>query len=302
MPIMSRSQSQTAALTCPACHQPFNADVWLLIDRQERPDLVHRLMDGELNVTRCPHCGAEGGINHPLLLHDGERRQVVVALPLTVHGEAAARELVGDLLEKLIRTVPDEARQPYLGEIELVPELDGLRSWLIEQALAEQTGVDDQLVALALQDLLNVGSDRDFQRVIAEHRALLLTEKAEQALDQMFKDARRSGDTAVRRHVQEAKAVLGRLRTIVRSRRATLNVLLDDLAPLDDCEMAVVPPLKRMLDAIDPQEVYAARIGLSDRERTTLDRLIERLAERARERQETEAVLFLRNLALLPQQ
>jgi hypothetical protein len=302
MGCMSRSRSETAHLACPTCAQPFEADVWLILDRQERPDLVHLVMDGELNVARCPHCGAEGGINHPLLLHDGARQQVVVALPLTVQGPDAARELVGDLLEKLIRALPDEAREPYLGEIELVPELDGLRSWLIEQALEEQGDARDQLVALALQDLLNVDLDRDFGRVIAEHRALLLTNTAEQALDQMYRDARRSGDDELRRHVQEAKAVLGRLRSIVRSRRATLNALLDDLAPLDQNAIAVLPALRQMLDAIDPQEVYAARIGLSDPERATIDRLIDRLAERAEEQQEPEALLFLRNLAVLPQQ
>ena len=92
---MSRSQSETAELQCPSCGRPFGAEVWLTLDRQERPDLLHLLLDGELNVAACPHCGAEGGINHPLLFHDGARRQVVAVLPLTVQGAEAARALVG---------------------------------------------------------------------------------------------------------------------------------------------------------------------------------------------------------------
>jgi hypothetical protein len=299
---MSRSQNQSADLSCPSCGKAFSAEVWLLVDRQERPDLVRLIMDGELNVARCPHCGAEGGINHPLLFHDGQRRQVLVALPLTVQGPDAARELVGDLLQRLLESLPDEERQPYLGEIELVPELDGLRSLLIEQALAEDSNAQDQLVALAVQDLLNVGTELDFQRVIAEHRVLLLTDRAEEALDQIFKSARRAQDRELQRRAQEAKAVLSRLRANVINRRMTLNALLDELAPLSDDEITVLPQFKQMLEAIDPQEVYAARISLSPEQRAVLDRLIERLAELAGQRHQIEALTFLRNLALLPQQ
>lgn len=299
---MTRSHNQTADLSCPTCGQPFSAEVWLVVDRQERPDLVRLLLDGELNVARCPHCGAEGGINHPLLFHDGERKQVLVAMPLTVQGPEAARELVGELLQRLLESLPEEERQPYLGEIEMVPELDGLRSLLIEQALAEDANVEDQLVALAVQDLLNVGNEPEFQRVIAEHRALLLNDRAQEALDQIFKSARRAQDRDLQRRAQEAKAVLSQLRTNVINRRMTLNALLDDLAPLSDQEIAVLPQFKQMLEAIDPQEVYSARISLSEEQRAVVDRLIERLAEHAGQERQIEALTFLRNLALLPQQ
>lgn len=299
---MARSQSETAELLCPICGQRFKADVWLLVDRHERPDLIDQIMDGALNIATCSHCGAEGGINHPLLFHDPARQQVIVALPLTVQGQEAARELVGDLLQRLLAALPHEARLPYLGEIELVPELDGLRVHLIEQALADDRSAHDQLVALALQDLLNVGSERDFQRVIAEQRTVLLTDRAERALNQIWQDARKSGDHELRRRAQEAKAVLGRLRTIVINRRLALNALLDELAPLDAAEIAVLPQLKHMLDAIDPQEVYAARITLGDEQRATIDRLIDRLIELAEQARQPEALTFLRHLALLPQQ
>jgi hypothetical protein len=299
---MPRSQNETVDLTCPTCGSGFSADVWLIVDRQERPDIVRLIMDGDLNVARCPHCGAEGGVNHPLLFHDGTREQVLVAMPLTVQGPDAARELVGELLQRLLDTLPEDARKPYMGEIEMVPELDGLRAMLIEQALAEDTNAQDHLIAMAVQDLLNVGSELDFQRVIAEQRALLLTDRAEEALDQIFRTARRTQERELQRRAQEAQAVLSRLRSIVINRRMTLNGLLDDLAPLSDDEITVLPQFKRMLDAIDPQEVYAARIALLPEQRAIVDRLIERLAERAGQERETEALTFLRNLALLPQQ
>src|SRR3712207_2330619 len=122
---MSRSRQEPVDLACPSCRRHFQAAVWLVVDRLERPDLVQRLIAGQLDDARCPNCGAEGAINHPLLLHDPARMRVYCALPLSVQGQAAAREMVGDLLEGLVAALPLAERRPYLREVEIVVELDG---------------------------------------------------------------------------------------------------------------------------------------------------------------------------------
>lgn len=297
---MPRSRSELADLECPTCGQPFQAEVWLVIDRAERPDLVHLLMDGELNVTACPHCGVEGGLNHPLLLHDSHRRELLCAIPLSVQGQAAAREMIGDLLGGLIQAIPAEERLPYLAEVEIVPELDGLRAALIEQALAEDTNSEQHLLGIALQELLNVAGRSDFERVLAEHRQLLLHPNAQDALDDIIKTARSTGDRELQRRARDAKALLGRMRAIVLQRRQVLAALLDELAPLAEQDAALVPQLKQMLDAVDPQEVYAARIALPPTEQTRLDALVDRLVERAEANGQAEALAFVRNLQALP--
>jgi hypothetical protein len=299
---MSRSQSEIADLICPTCGEPFNAEVWLVIDRQERPDLHQLIMDGELNVAQCSRCSAEGGVNHPLLFHDREREQVVVAMPLTVKGEEVARELVGELLARLLDCIPSEDRHPYLGDVELVPELDGLRALLLEQTQADNHAAHDRQLAIALQDLLNVNDAHDFERVISQHRSVLLTDRAETALDDMARNARQSQDRELQRRAKEARAILNRMCMIVTSRRAALNALLDELAPLSDDEIAVLPQLKQMLAAIDPQEAYTARISLTSTKQAIIDQLIERLLKLADEQQQTEELAFLRHLIRLPQQ
>ena len=299
---MALSRNELAEVTCPRCARSFEAEVWLVVDRAERPDLVHLLMDGELNVAACPHCGAEGGLSYPLLFHDGTRGEVLCALPLSVQGPDAARALVGDLLGSLVAGVPAEERKPYLQEIELVPELDGLRAALIERNLASDRAAEERLLALALQDLLNVGGQLDFHRVIAEHRQLLLTDAAADALDGIAREARRAQDPELRRRAQEAKALLGRLRMIVAERRRGLADLLDSLAPLAPEEAQIVPQLKLMLDALDPQDVYAARITLASEQQAVLDRMVDRLCARAEAEGRTGVLAFLHNLQALPGQ
>ena len=40
---MTHSVAQSTTLTCPACRRPFPAEVWLIVDTAERPDLLARI-------------------------------------------------------------------------------------------------------------------------------------------------------------------------------------------------------------------------------------------------------------------
>ncbi|MGQ9928664.1 MAG: CpXC domain-containing protein, partial [Chloroflexaceae bacterium] len=66
---MSPSLSQTASLTCPQCGQEFQAEIWLIVDAAERPDLLERVKRGTLHTLTCPHCGHRGQVDAPLLLY-----------------------------------------------------------------------------------------------------------------------------------------------------------------------------------------------------------------------------------------
>jgi len=65
---MPHSFSQTASLTCPQCGRPFSAEVWLIVDADERPDLAERIRDGTLHDVTCPHCGHQGEVDVPLVV------------------------------------------------------------------------------------------------------------------------------------------------------------------------------------------------------------------------------------------
>ena len=48
---MPNSLAQAGEFTCPQCHRPFAADVWLIVDAGERPDLVQRIRAGDLHAV-----------------------------------------------------------------------------------------------------------------------------------------------------------------------------------------------------------------------------------------------------------
>ncbi|MBC7243099.1 MAG: hypothetical protein H5T60_11720, partial [Anaerolineae bacterium] len=65
---MPHSFSQTVSLTCPRCGRDFSAEIWLIVDADERPDLLERIRAGTLHTMTCPHCGHEGQVDAPLLV------------------------------------------------------------------------------------------------------------------------------------------------------------------------------------------------------------------------------------------
>ena len=49
---MPHSLSQMATVTCPHCSRAFEADIWLVVDAAERPDLLARARDGTLHRVK----------------------------------------------------------------------------------------------------------------------------------------------------------------------------------------------------------------------------------------------------------
>src|SRR5437870_4635916 len=127
MPI---SQSDYIGLTCPACGTRFEADAWTLIDAAERSDLAQELRDGSLNMVTCPKCGVQTTAGAALLFHDPAGRRVYFAVPPNV-GEHIWRERAQELLYQLVGSLPEDERRPYLGDVQVEQELDGVRRALL---------------------------------------------------------------------------------------------------------------------------------------------------------------------------
>ena len=70
---MVNSYGESADVNCPTCGHGFVAEVWLIVDAVERPDLVDRMRDGSLHDIACPGCGTPvGRVDAPLLLYTPE--------------------------------------------------------------------------------------------------------------------------------------------------------------------------------------------------------------------------------------
>jgi rRNA maturation protein Nop10 len=129
---MPHSFSQTASLTCPQCGRAFSAEVWLIVDADERPDLAERIRAGTLHDVTCPHCGHQGQVDAPLLLlRPG-------ATPPLLFSPAQG-------------TTPEEDRQQAAGLVGLLQERMG-PAWRDEWLAQGLPGVPRPLLPAALSD------------------------------------------------------------------------------------------------------------------------------------------------------
>ncbi|MBX2998891.1 MAG: hypothetical protein KF893_10310, partial [Caldilineaceae bacterium] len=138
MPI---SFAQTAGFTCPGCRRPFEAEIWLIVDTAERPDLLDRLAAGTLHDLPCPACGHAGTVDAPILVfHTQGNTQHDADAPgsLDPPSVPSLRTLRGGLGRGLLfspagRTSPEEDRQHAGGLLGLLAERLGERwddAWL----------------------------------------------------------------------------------------------------------------------------------------------------------------------------
>lgn len=102
---MPHSMVQHLTLTCLVCRRSFDADIWLIIDTQERPDLLERLRASQIHNVFCIHCGQSGLVDMPLLIFRPTYKPVILFSPAqkTHHrqDEEQARGLINALRQRL---------------------------------------------------------------------------------------------------------------------------------------------------------------------------------------------------------
>ncbi len=204
MPI---SYQEQANLTCPSCGADVVATIWLILDAQEQPREVEALRRGELNRVVCAQCGEDGPAGAPLLFHDRMARLVIFAVAPGM-AEHEWRDQARDLHALLVGAIPEEQRRPYLADVDIAQDLEGVAQRLVrlerrragqpkESAAAETTDTPPLLVAVAA--LLEAGSPDDLQRVLETHPILLapatdltLAQLADVAMEQRAYDVAES--------------------------------------------------------------------------------------------------------------
>lgn len=121
MPI---SYSEQVSLDCPACGKNFEFTAWMIIDADERPDLIDALRVAELNVAQCPTCGNRGKIAAPLMYHNANLQRVLFAGDPSVP-EHELRQQAQALLNMMMDAIPEDQHRSYHEDIYVTEGLEG---------------------------------------------------------------------------------------------------------------------------------------------------------------------------------
>ncbi|NNJ13249.1 hypothetical protein EKD04_023265 [Chloroflexales bacterium ZM16-3] len=220
---MAISYQEQADLTCPSCGADFTAAIWLILDAQEQPAAVDDLRRGVLNMVSCPHCTSSGPAGAPLLFHDAQARRVIFAGSPGA-AEHAVRDQARDLHAILVGSIPEEQRRPYLADVDIAQDVEGVAHLLRRMdrrrsaAPAPTPTPDSRLptpepappLLLAVQELLEAGSPEDLDRVLAQH-PLLLAPATDLTLAQLADVAVEQRAYAIAESLQQARRLLAQM-------------------------------------------------------------------------------------------
>jgi len=102
-------------ISCPRCRQMIPANVEQLFDVTHEPASKQRLMSGQSNYARCPHCGYEGRLATPIVYHDNEKELLLTFFPSELGLPLNEQEkMVGPLIKQIVDRLPSEKRKGYL--------------------------------------------------------------------------------------------------------------------------------------------------------------------------------------------
>jgi hypothetical protein len=220
---VSISKQEPAELSCPSCGRSFEADQWMLIDSSERPDLRDALLEGGLNTASCPHCATTFQASVPLLLHDPTLQRVYFAVPYDTE-EHTWRTQAQELLYALVAELPEDARLPYLGDVQVEWGIDGVQRALtrkqrrgpqrkhgatqpVAAPVPEPTPIAQTELFDHVQELLAVENPQEFQNILQRHPALRSV-AADAILETLAHEARQYGQTDAALAINQVRAML----------------------------------------------------------------------------------------------
>lgn len=111
----THSVASISELTCPECGKAFTAEVWLIVDTTERPDLLERIREGEIHNFSCPHCGHTGTLNAPLLIYQPDEDIVLLFSPSRSTTAEQDQEQASGMVEELRASLGEEWREEWLA-------------------------------------------------------------------------------------------------------------------------------------------------------------------------------------------
>lgn len=131
-------------IACPQCRQMIEANIEQLIDVTQDPKAKQRLLGGQTNMARCPHCGYQGRLATPIVYHDNSKELLLTFFPPELNVPLNEQErTLGPLIKKVTDSLPPEKRKGYLlkpipnlsyeSMIKLILEKDGVTSEMLKE-------------------------------------------------------------------------------------------------------------------------------------------------------------------------
>ncbi len=221
-------------IRCPNCKAPIQAHLEQIIDVHQDPASKARLLSGGLNHVRCSLCGFEGQIAAPLVYHDPEKELLLTYIPMELNLSKDDQErTLGRLINRVVDSLPPEARKAYLLQPQAVLTMQGLIERILEADGITREQIEAQQAKMRLFEALLRTPEDQLEAFVAEHDAEL-----DEGFFQLASMALQSTGQGQAR--EAAAAVLGKVLSMssfgkeLRQQEAELRAASESLRDLGD--------------------------------------------------------------------
>jgi hypothetical protein len=121
MTALTHSYRSDPLLTCGGCGESYRADIWLVVDINERPDLAAKIVDGTIQTGVCPACGERQVVDMGLLVFRPDGNPVFLFSPAQETTPEEDQDQARGLLNLLYQTMKDEWQDAWLNEFGPMP-------------------------------------------------------------------------------------------------------------------------------------------------------------------------------------
>ena len=146
---------------CPNCRQPVMADIEQLFDAGADPEAKQRLLSGQANTLRCPHCGYQGALATPIIYHDPSKELLLTYFPHELNVPVMEQERrIAPLLNRVVNSLKQEQRKGYLLKPQQMFTLQSLVEKVLEGEGITKEMLDEQRKRVELlQRMLTTAED-----------------------------------------------------------------------------------------------------------------------------------------------
>jgi CpXC protein len=179
-------------IACPRCRQMIAANVEQLFDVPADHGAKQRLLSGQSNHARCPHCGYQGRLATPVVYHDNDKELLLTFFPSELALPINEQErMIGPLIKQVMDRLPAEKRKGYLlkptanltyeSMIETILGKDGVTPEMLKEQ-QERVQFIEKLMQVTSKDV-RTELIKDNTRIIDEQFFALFSRIAQSAMN-----------------------------------------------------------------------------------------------------------------------
>jgi len=162
---------------CPNCRQPVIAEVEQLFDVGVDPQAKQRLLNGTVNVIRCPNCGYQGQMAMPVIYHDPSKELLLTYFPAELNLPVMEQEKqIAPLMNRVVNSLKAEQRKAYLFKPQQMFTYQNLLEKVLEGEGVTKEMLDAQRKRVELLQRLLTVSDEGLVDAVKKEAALVDSE------------------------------------------------------------------------------------------------------------------------------